>query len=142
MRACSYRASLAAGLAALLVCLVSTGLAVARPAPRLAPAPLSGPPGTWVWVEGSDFRPRGEGVVVLGARRVAFFYATRRGTFRAGFVVPAGDSGLLGLAVRQSVRGRHGSLRRFDRASASFRVVVDGLGGGLPVSGPGGLGGS
>ena len=130
---------LVVGLAAILASGAFADVAAARPAPQVALAPLSGPTGTWVWVRGSDFRPRGKGIVVFGADRVASFRATERGTFRAGFAVPAGDSGLLGLTVRQSARGRHRSVRRLDRASTRFRVVVGGLGGGLPAGGLGGL---
>jgi len=57
--------------------------------------------------------------------------------------VPAGDSGLLGLTVRQTARGRHGSVHRFDWAGTRFRVLVDGAGG-VPIgaSGGGSAGGS
>jgi hypothetical protein len=81
--------------------------------------------------------------VVLGTRRIAYFRASKRGTFRVRFVVPAGDSGLLGLTVRQTSRGRHGVVHRFDWAGTRFRVLVDGAGGvPIGVSGGGSAGGS
>ncbi len=96
------------------------------PAPWLRLVPSSGPAGTWVRVRGADFRPRGRGIVLLGSRRVASFRATRRGTFRAGFVVPGGAGGVLRVAVVQAARGTRGVVRRFDRAGSSFRVLVGG----------------
>jgi Glycoside-hydrolase family GH114 len=58
--------------------------------------------------------------------------------------VPAGDSGLLGLTVRQTARGRHGLVHRFDWIGTRFRVLVDGAVGGMPIggSGSGSTGGS
>ncbi len=115
------------------------------PGPWLRLAPSSGPSGTWVWVRGADFRPRGRGIVLLGARRVASFRATRRGTFRAGFVVPGGAGGVLRVAVVQTVRGPHGRVRRLDRVGSSFRVLVGGapagaVPGGASVGSAGGAG--
>jgi hypothetical protein len=52
-------------------------------------------------------------------------------------VVPAGDSGLLGLTVRQTTRGRHGLVHRFDWAGTRFRVLVNGAVR-APVGGSGG----
>ncbi len=132
---------LAAGLAVVLASHTLADAAHAKPAPRLALAPLSGPVGTWVSVRGSGFRPRRKGIVVLGTRRVASFRATGTGTFRVRFVVPAGDSGLLRLAVAQTARGRRGLVRRLDRVRAHFRVIAGGSAGSVPVGGSSGPGG-
>jgi hypothetical protein len=131
--------------AVLLVCLVAVlsgqalvDVAAARPASRLALAPLSGPAGTKVLVRGSGFRPHGAGVVVLGGRRVASFRATARGRFHVGFVVPAGPGGRLRLTVQRVVRGRHGAVRRLSWTSARFRVVTGGSPGRALVGAPAG----
>jgi hypothetical protein len=135
------------GLAMVLTGPALADVGGARPAPHLAVAPLSGPAGTGVSVRGAGFPAGRRGVVVLGARRVAAFRATRAGTFRVGFVAPAGD-GLLRLAVRRVVRARHGSARhgslhRHAWAVADFRVVVNvPIGGGVPVGALGAAGGS
>src|ERR1700677_159713 len=105
VRAHSHRAGmLAVGMAALVAGLAPAGVASAvRPEPRLLLAPLSGPAGTPVLVEGVGFRPWTRGTVLFGAGGIASFRATGRGTFRVELVVPAGHSGLLKLTVRQTV---------------------------------------
>jgi hypothetical protein len=131
-----YRA--VALLVGLAVVLTSHALAEgtnARAAPRLTLAPLSGPAGTQVLVRGSGFRRRGDGVLVLGARRVASFRATGNGTFRVRFVVPAGATGRLRLTVRRVIRGPRGSIRRLGWASAHFRVEAGGSRGGTRIGG-------
>jgi hypothetical protein len=136
-------AVLLAGLAMVLTGPALADVGGARPAPRLAVAPLSGSAGTWVSVRGASFPAGRTGVVLLGTRRVAAFRATRTGRFRVGFVVPAGDGGLLRLDVKRLVRGRRGSLHRHAWAVADFRVLANiPIGGGVPVGGPGAAGGS
>jgi Glycoside-hydrolase family GH114 len=146
-----------AGLAPFAFAQSRAGSQSRTPGPWLRLAPSSGPPGTRVWVRGADFRPRGRGIVLLGARRVASFRATRRGTFRAGFVVPGGAGGVLRVAVVQTVHGPRGGVRRLDRVGSSFRVLVVGApagavpgvapvgsaggGGNAPVGGSSGGGG-
>jgi hypothetical protein len=81
-----------------------------------------------------------EGIVVFGARRVASFRTGAKGRFFVSFVVPAGRSRRLRVVAEQTVRGRHGVVRRLSRATVNFWVVGLGAIGNAIIRGPGGSG--
>jgi hypothetical protein len=113
---------LVAGAAVLVV-----GLALSAPAPahrvaHVALTPRSARPGQTVTVRGHGFRPRLEGTVVLGGRRIARFRANAQGSFRVRFVLPAGTTG--GRVICEQEIGGRGVLRRAIRAWAGLRVMA------------------
>lgn len=116
---------LVVGLTAVAMCLV-LGVTGAHSEPRLTIAPKSAPVGRPVTVRGYGFRPRLEGVVVFGSRRVASFRAGAKGNFLIRFVVPAGRHRRLRVIGKQIARGWHGSVHLLSQAAAGFRVLRSG----------------
>ena len=129
-------AGLVVGLAAVVAGLALSGVAAAHP--RLTIAPRSALAGRSVAVRGYGFRPRLKGVVVFGAKRVAFFRASARGTFLAKFVVPPAAGRRLRVLGEQTVRDRRGSVRRLSRATVGFQVLALDAFGNVVANGSGG----
>jgi hypothetical protein len=92
-------------MAALAGFVLPADAAAGRRLPRLVLSPRSGPIGTRVLVKGSGFRSRVKGIIVFGARRVASFQTTNRGTFAVVFAVRRSDSGQTRVTTRIAAQG-------------------------------------
>src|SRR5580693_9436496 len=123
MRTRSSRGTgLVVGLVAIAASFVLSGVAAAKPSPSLKIVPSSALVGQPVAVRGHGFRPRMDGAVLLGARRVARFRASVSGTFVVRFRVPSDDGGRLRVVAEQT-RDRHGLVRLLSHAGVGFQVL-------------------